>query len=57
MARHVAAGGQRFTFHDLRSVAGDEGSLKEARDRLGHASADTTQRYYRRGVQRSKPRR
>jgi len=56
MRKHVKAGGQRFTFHDLRSVAADGGTLEEARDRLGHASADTTQRYYRRGVQRGKPR-
>lgn len=56
MARHVANGGTRFRFHDLRSVAADEGTLEEARDRLGHASAQTTARYYRRGVQRGKPR-
>ena len=56
MRKHVASGGQRFTFHDLRSVAADEGTLEEARDRLGHASAQTTQRFYRRGVQRGKPR-
>jgi integrase len=56
MAKHVAAGGQRFTFHDLRSVAADQGTLEEARDRLGHASSETTRRFYRRGVQRAKPR-
>lgn len=56
MKKHVEAGGQHFTFHDLRSVSADEGTLEEARDRLGHASAETTQRYYRRGVQRGKPR-
>lgn len=56
MAKHVKAGGQRFTFHDLRSVAASEGTLEEARDRLGHATADTTQRFYRRGPQRGKPR-
>ena len=56
MKKHVATGGQRFTFHDLRSVAADEGTLEEARDRLGHASTETTQRFYRRGVQRGKPR-
>jgi integrase len=56
MRKHVAAGGQRFTFHDLRSVAADEGTLEEARARLGHASAATTQRFYRRGVERAKPR-
>lgn len=56
MAKHVAAGGMRFRFHDLRSVAADTGTLEEARDRLGHESAETTARYYRRGVQRGKPR-
>lgn len=55
MAKHVANGGQRFTFHDLRSVAADTGTLEEARDRLGHASSDTTARFYRRGAQRGKP--
>lgn len=57
MRKHVKAGGQRFTFHDLRSVSADgAGTVEEARDRLGHASAETTQRFYRRGVQRGKPR-
>lgn len=56
MAKHVAAGGEHFTFHDLRSVAADEGTLEEARARLGHASATTTQRFYRRGLERAKPR-
>lgn len=56
MKKHVAAGGQRFTFHDLRSVAADAGTLEEARARLGHASAGTTERFYRRGVERAKPR-
>lgn len=57
MARHVKAGGQHFTFHDLRSVSADGAeTLEEARDRLGHASAETTRRFYRRGVQEGKPR-
>lgn len=57
MKRHVKEGGQRFTFHDLRSVSADGAeTLEEARDRLGHASAETTQRFYRRGVQKGKPR-
>jgi integrase len=56
MRKHVQAGGQRFTFHDLRSVAASGGTLEEARDRLGHADASTTQRFYRRGVQRGRPR-
>jgi integrase len=56
MRTHVKAGGQRFTFHDLRSVAASGGTLEDARDRLGHADASTTQRFYRRGVQRGRPR-
>jgi integrase len=56
ISKHVAKGGQHFTFHDLRSVAADEGTLEEARDRLGHASSETTRRFYRRGVQKGKPR-
>jgi integrase len=56
MRKHVKAGGQRFTFHDLRSIAASGGTLEEARDRLGHADASTTQRFYRRGVQRGRPR-
>jgi len=56
IAKHVAAGGQRFTWHDLRSVAADTGTLEEARDRLGHADGSTTARFYRRGPQRGRPR-
>jgi integrase len=57
MAKHVAAGGQRFRFHDLRRVSADGATtLEEARDRLGHASADTTARFYYNAVQRGKPR-
>lgn len=55
--KHVQRGGQHFTFHDLRSVSADgAATVEEARDRLGHASAETTQRFYRRGVQRGRPR-
>jgi integrase len=57
MAKHVAAGGQRFTFHDLRSVSADGAqTAEEARDRLGHASVETTKRHYRRGLTKAKPR-
>jgi integrase len=53
MAKHVAAGGQRFTFHDLRSVSADGAqTAEEARDRLGHASVETTKRHYLRGLRR-----
>lgn len=57
MIKHVAAGGVPFTFHDLRSVAADgKATLEEARDLLGHASSATTQRHYRRGITKAKPR-
>jgi len=57
MKKHVAAGGQRFTFHDLRSVSADGAATpEEARDRLGHRSVATTMRHYLRGVTRGKPR-
>jgi integrase len=57
MAKHAAAGGVRFSFHDLRSVSADgAATAEEARDRLGHASVETTKRHYLRGVTRAKPR-
>jgi integrase len=57
MAKHVKAGGVRFSFHDLRSVSADGAATpEEARDRLGHASVETTKRHYLRGVTRAKPR-
>ena len=57
MAKHVKAGGQRFSFHDLRSVSADgAATAEEARDRLGHASVETTKRHYLRGLTRAKPR-
>lgn len=47
MAKHIAAGGQRFTFHDIRrKSASDSMSVKEAQERLGHADEATTQRFY-----------
>jgi integrase len=56
MLKHVAAGGQHFTFHDLRSVSVNDTPTEEARDRLGHASSETTKRHYLRGVTKAKPR-
>jgi integrase len=56
MRKHVAAGGVRFTFHDLRSVSVNDTGVEEARDRLGHASAETTKRHYLRGVTKARPR-
>jgi integrase len=58
MARHVKGGGQRFSFHDLRSVSADgAATAEEAQARLGHASVETTKRHYLRGLIRAKPRR
>lgn len=54
--KHVKAGGQHFTFHDLRSVSVNDTAAEEARDRLGHASSETTKRHYLRGVTKAKPR-
>jgi hypothetical protein len=56
MKKHVAVGGERFTFHDLRSVSVNETPIDEARDRLGHESSATTKRHYSRGVTKAKPR-
>lgn len=57
MKKHTDAGGIHFTFHDLRSVsATSAATLEEARDRLGHASAETTKRHYVRGLTRAKAR-
>ena len=57
MIKHVKAGGVPFTFHDLRSVSADGAATpEEARDRLGHASVETTKRHYLRGVTKAKPR-
>jgi integrase len=56
MLKHAKAGGQWFTFHDLRSVSADEAdTIEEARDRLGHASTETTKRFYRRKPTKAKP--
>jgi integrase len=56
MTKHANAGGQRFTFHDLRSVSADGAeSPEEARDRLGHANVET-KRHYLRGLTKAKPR-
>lgn len=49
MGRAVAAGVERFTFHDLRAKSlSDAGSLQEAATRGGHADARVTARVYRR---------
>lgn len=49
MAKYVAAGGARFTEHDLRAKVGsDSETLDVAQARLGHQSRSTTNRVYRR---------
>jgi integrase len=56
MAKHVKNGGKHFTFNDLRSVSADAApTVEEARDRLGHTSTATTQRWYRRAPTKAKP--
>jgi hypothetical protein len=57
MKRHMKAGGEHFTFHDLRSVSADGADTDaEAQARLGHASIETTKRFYRRGITKARPR-
>lgn len=57
MAKHVKAAGQRFSFHDLRSVSADGAkTLEEARDRLGHVSTEAAMQHYRRAPIKVKPR-
>jgi integrase len=56
MTKHVAKGGEHFTFHDLRAkAASDKGSAEDAAALLGHASTDTTRRVYRRTLTRATP--
>jgi integrase len=57
MAKHVKAGGERFTFRDLRSVsANGSDDVEEAQKRLGHKSVETTKRFYWSNVTKAKPR-
>lgn len=57
MAKHVAQGGERFTFHDLRSVSANGAeTAEEAQARLGHKSIETTKRFYWTNVTKAKPR-
>jgi integrase len=49
MDKYVAAGGERFTFNDLRAKSiSDTGSLLEASQRAGHTDQAITKRVYRR---------
>lgn len=57
MRKHLKAGGQHFTFHDLRSVSADGAdTVEEAQARLGHASPETTKRFYWKNATKAKPR-
>jgi integrase len=54
--KFVAAGGVRFTFHDLRAKAGsDTETLEQAQALLGHASSETTKRTYKRNLTKARP--
>lgn len=54
-ARIVAAGGRKFTEHDVRGKVGsDAATVESARRRLGHATAAVTMRHYRRAAERIK---
>lgn len=56
MTAYVADGGIWITESDIRAkTATDSKSLGEAQERLGHESASTTNRHYRRGVSNVKP--
>lgn len=47
---------ERFTEHDLRAKCGsDAESLERARELLGHVDAKTTERFYRRKMERVRP--
>jgi len=56
MAEWKGLGNEAFREHDIRAkTASDSRTLAEASERLGHDRTSTTQRHYRRGVQRVTP--
>ena len=56
MAEYVAAGGARFWEHDIRAKSGSDAQTDaRAQDLLGHASASTTRRHYRRAPAKVRP--
>jgi integrase len=56
MQKYAAAGHERFWEHDIRAkTASDSETLAAAQERLGHESAKTTSRIYRRGVSKVTP--
>jgi len=56
MAKHLAAGYERFRENDIRAkAASDAEDLETAQRLLAHESSATTQRHYRRGVAKIVP--
>ena len=56
MRKHVKAGGERFTFHDLRAKsASDSVEFQKAYERLGHTSPSMTRAVYDRGIRKVTP--
>lgn len=56
MRKYARAGGERFTFHDLRAKSvSDSGSLQAAMERAGHTSMAMTRGVYDRGVRKVTP--
>jgi hypothetical protein len=56
MAKHIAAGSERFRGNAVRAkAASDADDLHAAQKLLAHESAATTQRHYRRGVAKIVP--
>lgn len=56
MRKYAEAGGERFTFHDLRAKsASDDPDAAEAAKRLGHGDPSTTHRIYRRAANVVRP--
>jgi integrase len=56
MRRHKKAGGERFTFHDLRGKsATDSLTLNDAYERLGHTTIAMTSRVYDRATRKVTP--
>ena len=52
MAKFVAAGGQRFTEHDLRAKVASDAGAEHAQALMDHTSARTTEQVYRRAPRR-----
>jgi integrase len=56
MAKHVKAGGERFTFHDLRAKSvSDSKTLEQAFERAGHTTMAMTRGVYDRNYRKVTP--